>query len=98
MRYVGEPKFELLVQKGEKTLCTSSRGNRERGQGNEKVIEIIKSALAKVLVPYYPLAGGLTFSQEGRLVVDCTGEGAVFVEAAANWRIEDIEIAQRLIL
>ncbi|XP_031104593.1 omega-hydroxypalmitate O-feruloyl transferase [Ipomoea triloba] len=52
--------------------------------------EIIKNALSRVLVHYYPLAGRLTISPQGKLIVDCTGEGAVFVEAEANCRVEEI--------
>ncbi|KAH0973422.1 hypothetical protein GBA52_025578 [Prunus armeniaca] len=59
-------------------------------KGNDKVGEVIKDSLKKVLVYYYPLAGRLTISSEGKLIVDCTGEGAVFVEAEADCRIEDI--------
>lgn len=51
---------------------------------------MIKRALSEVLVHYYPLAGRLTLSPEGKLIVDCTGEGAVLVEAEANCRIEEI--------
>lgn len=60
------------------------------GKGNETAAEIIKDALAKVLVHYYPLAGRLTISSEGKLIVNCTGEGAVFVEADANCTMEAI--------
>lgn len=59
-------------------------------KGNDKAGEVIKNSLKKVLVHYYPLAGRLTISSEGKLIVDCTGEGAVFVEAEADCRIEDI--------
>ncbi|KAL6996909.1 histone H3.1 [Sarracenia purpurea var. burkii] len=59
-------------------------------KGNERAVEVIKAALSKVLVHYYPLAGRLTISAEGKLIVDCTGEGAVFVEAEANCTIEEI--------
>lgn len=59
-------------------------------KGNENAVEVIKDALAKVLVHYYPLAGRLTISQEGKLIIDCTGEGAVFVEAEANGVLEEI--------
>lgn len=57
---------------------------------NSKAGEVIKNALKKVLVHYYPLAGRLAISSEGKLIVDCTGEGAVFVEAEADCTIEDI--------
>ncbi|PQM43168.1 omega-hydroxypalmitate O-feruloyl transferase [Prunus yedoensis var. nudiflora] len=59
-------------------------------KGNEEAVAIIKSALSKVLVHYYPLAGRLSISTEGKLIVDCTGDGAVFVEAEANCEMEKI--------
>jgi len=59
-------------------------------KSNENVVEVIKDALSRVLVHYYPLAGRLTISSEGKLIVDCTGEGAVFVEAEASCTIEEI--------
>ncbi|KAF9605204.1 hypothetical protein IFM89_014317, partial [Coptis chinensis] len=59
-------------------------------KGNDRAAEVMKEALAKVLVPYYPAAGRLTISSEGKLIVDCTGEGSVFVEAEANCTIEEI--------
>ncbi|XP_010250620.1 PREDICTED: omega-hydroxypalmitate O-feruloyl transferase-like [Nelumbo nucifera] len=60
------------------------------GKGNKQAGEIIREALAKVLVHYYPLAGRLTFSSEGKLIVDCTGDGAVLVEAEANCTLGEI--------
>ncbi|KAH9791846.1 Omega-hydroxypalmitate O-feruloyl transferase [Citrus sinensis] len=59
-------------------------------KGNEKAGEVIKNALEKVLVHYYPLAGRLTISSEGKLIINCAGEGAVFVEAEANCALEKI--------
>lgn len=59
-------------------------------KGNEKAAEVIKDSLSKVLVHYYPLAGRLAISSEGKLIIDCNGEGAVFVEAEADCEIEDI--------
>lgn len=59
-------------------------------KGNEKAGEVIKNALKKVLVHYYPLAGRLNISAEGKLIVDCTEEGALFVEAEANLSMEEI--------
>ncbi|KAI3671449.1 hypothetical protein L1987_87187 [Smallanthus sonchifolius] len=61
-------------------------------KGNETTVEVVKDALSKVLVHYFPAAGRLTVSPEGKLAVDCTGEGAVFVEAEANCNIEDIRV------
>ncbi|XP_034923034.1 omega-hydroxypalmitate O-feruloyl transferase [Populus alba] len=59
-------------------------------KGNENAGEVIKNALKKVLVHYYPLAGRLTISPEAKLIINCTGEGAVFVEAEANCALEEI--------
>lgn len=59
-------------------------------KGNENAGEVIKDALAKVLVHYYPLAGRLKFSSQGKLIVDCNGQGAVFVEAEADCGMDEI--------
>ncbi|KAL0355063.1 UNVERIFIED_CONTAM: Omega-hydroxypalmitate O-feruloyl transferase [Sesamum radiatum] len=59
-------------------------------KGNEDAVEVIKNALSKVLVHYYPLAGRLTISPEMKLIVDCTGEGAVFVEAEAECELQEL--------
>lgn len=59
-------------------------------KGNEEAVEVMKEALSKVLVHYHPLAGRLSISTEGKLIVDCTGEGAVFVEAEANCEMEQM--------
>lgn len=59
-------------------------------KGNETAAEAMKDALARVLVHYYPLAGRLTISPEMKLIVDCSAEGAVFVEAEADCDMVDI--------
>ncbi|XP_075480070.1 omega-hydroxypalmitate O-feruloyl transferase-like [Primulina tabacum] len=65
-------------------------------KGNENVGEVIKDALSKILVHYYPLAGRLTISSEMKLTVDCTGEGVVFVEAEADCEIGELGDIKRL--
>ncbi|KAH9328810.1 hypothetical protein KI387_000918, partial [Taxus chinensis] len=44
----------------------------------------IREALSKVLVYYSPFAGRLRNKENGDLEVECSGEGAVFVEAMAD--------------
>lgn len=57
---------------------------------NDKAVEVIRHALEKVLVHYYPLAGRLEISSEGKLIINCSGEGAVFVEAEADCMLDEI--------
>ncbi|KAH1115041.1 hypothetical protein J1N35_008419 [Gossypium stocksii] len=63
---------------------------KSESKGNEDAAEQVKNGLSKILVHHYPLAGRLTISSEGKLIVDCTGEGAVFVEAEANCGIDEM--------
>ncbi|XP_037403684.1 benzyl alcohol O-benzoyltransferase-like [Triticum dicoccoides] len=52
---------------------------------------VIRRALGEVLVHYYPLAGRLREAEGRKLVVDCSGEGVMFVEADADVRLEELE-------
>ena len=53
--------------------------------------KVIRGALSKALVPYYPFAGRLAGSTEHNNVrVECTGEGAWFVGATLNRTLEDV--------
>ncbi|RLN03168.1 hydroxycinnamoyl-coenzyme A shikimate/quinate hydroxycinnamoyltransferase-like protein 1a [Panicum miliaceum] len=50
----------------------------------------LKAALAGALVPFYPLAGRFSAGPDGRLQIDCSGEGALFVAARADLTGEEI--------
>ncbi|XP_011085899.1 benzyl alcohol O-benzoyltransferase-like [Sesamum indicum] len=47
-------------------------------------VKVFRDALAKALVFYYPFAGRLRETAGRKLVVECTGEGALFIEADAD--------------
>ncbi|PON77419.1 Transferase [Parasponia andersonii] len=58
-------------------------------QGQDPVV-LIKQALSKVLVYYFPVAGRLRNSDNGKLVVECNGEGVIFREANAGVELAEL--------
>ncbi|KAF7068417.1 hypothetical protein CFC21_074188 [Triticum aestivum] len=50
----------------------------------------LKAAMAKALVAFYPLAGRLGVGgRDGRAVIDCAGQGALFVAARSELAVDD---------
>ena len=52
--------------------------------------DVLKAALSKVLVPFYPLAGRLGRDGAGRPEIHCTGDGVLFVTARADATLQDL--------
>ncbi|WVZ96208.1 hypothetical protein U9M48_041875 [Paspalum notatum var. saurae] len=70
------------------------RGGGPRHTDDDDPAPAVRRAVGQALVSYYPLAGRLreTETEEGRkLVVECTGEGVLFVEADADARLAELQ-------
>ncbi|XVE71160.1 hypothetical protein DITRI_Ditri10aG0128100 [Diplodiscus trichospermus] len=52
--------------------------------------EVLKEALSKILVQFYPMAGRLGSDENGRLQLICNAEGVLFVEAETTCAIDDL--------
>nr|XP_043617839.1 alcohol acyltransferase 9-like [Erigeron canadensis] len=67
-----------------------------RAVDRDMVVARVKDALARALVPYYPLSGRVRARPDGScLEVVCRGQGAVFVESIGEFKVSDFEKAPR---
>ncbi|KAJ0967125.1 hypothetical protein J5N97_024042 [Dioscorea zingiberensis] len=62
----------------------------KHGQESAK---IIRQALSKALVPYFPVAGEYAISDQGEISVSCTGKGVWFIEASASCTLNDLNFS-----
>ncbi|KAL9455056.1 hypothetical protein AB3S75_010459 [Citrus x aurantiifolia] len=53
-------------------------------------VKVIREAISKALVFYYPLAGRLKEGYNRKLMVECNAEGVLFIEADANFTLEQL--------
>lgn len=51
--------------------------------------DIIREAIGKSLVPFYPMGGRLIRQEDGRVAINCQGQGVLFVEADSEAYIDD---------
>ncbi|KAL6006895.1 hypothetical protein ACLOJK_032391 [Asimina triloba] len=64
------------------------------GCGKEDPVHIVREAVSRALVPYYPIAGRLRNADKGKLVVDCCGQGVIFREANAGITLAELRKVQ----
>ncbi|BAB03362.1 putative taxadien-5-alpha-ol O-acetyltransferase [Oryza sativa Japonica Group] len=59
---------------------------------------VIRDALARALVFFYPLAGRIVEPEAGSPAIRCTADGVYFAEAAADCSLEDVRFLERPLL
>ncbi|KAL5563318.1 hypothetical protein UlMin_033065 [Ulmus minor] len=64
---------------------------RPNGASNFFDPSVLKEALSKALVPFYPVAGRLRHDDNGRPEIYCNAEGVVFIEAESASSIDDFD-------
>ncbi|XP_057767568.1 rosmarinate synthase-like [Salvia miltiorrhiza] len=63
---------------------------RSNGAANFFDVTLLKAALGRVLVDFYPYAGRLEKADNGRIQINCNAEGVLFVEAECDDAVDDL--------
>ncbi|XP_044415224.1 putrescine hydroxycinnamoyltransferase 1-like [Triticum aestivum] len=83
----------MMVNRGHTPIVYFYRSASVSDDGFFEVARL-KAAMAKALVPFYPLAGRLGVDGDGRPEIDCTGQGARFVVARSELATADFSARQ----
>ncbi|KAL5699885.1 shikimate O-hydroxycinnamoyltransferase [Ranunculus cassubicifolius] len=62
---------------------------RPNGSPNFFDTSVLKEALSKALVQFYPMGGRLKRDEDGRIEINCNGAGVLFVDAIADGVVDD---------
>ncbi|TVU09561.1 hypothetical protein EJB05_43044 [Eragrostis curvula] len=65
--------------------------DRQAPAGEFFSADVLRDALARALVPFYPFAGRLGEGSDGRAEIDCNAEGALFVVARSAAALDEYE-------
>ncbi|KAK4479661.1 hypothetical protein RD792_015189 [Penstemon davidsonii] len=63
---------------------------RPAGVANFFDSAVLKAALGRALVAFYPAAGRLHMNGDGRIEINCNSEGVLFVEAESDGSLDDL--------
>jgi hypothetical protein len=67
-------------------------------EDQDAVVAAMRDGFTRALVSYYPVVGRIPDASPEEPVVECTGQGVWFVEAAASCALADVPRASLLIL
>ncbi|KAK4479694.1 hypothetical protein RD792_015224 [Penstemon davidsonii] len=63
---------------------------RPSGVANFFDSAVLKAALGRALVAFYPAAGRLNMNKDGRIEINCNSEGVLYVEAESDGSLDDL--------